>query len=238
MRDDPSKNLYRLKMSAQVALGIADIHEIDGPSWNASMVHYDINPRNVATVESGSVKINDFNVAEFSKWDIVNKKPCGFKGRLHEPWWRAPEEMIRSVEKDGVEPPFLNEKVDIYALGNVLYRILTGHAPRGKSIPERIDEIRDEVAKGKPPRLAKEFIESEEPTIAAIRRAMIHCYQRTPEKRRSARDIGNELMDAYNSILNETKTTSMKKYSSEISNLALPRQGMIRGMSRQQQPQS
>lgn len=196
IRDDDSKNMYKLQIAAQVSTGVADIHEVDGPGNNATMVHYDLNPRNVAVLSNGHVKINDFNVAEFVKWNVVKHKRCGFRPRLHEPWWRAPEEVTK--KEDGKElPNNLNEKVDVYALCNVLYRIMTGRAPRGKSIPSRIEEIRREVKKGLPPRLPSKYIDTKDGALVAIRRAMERCYQKQPEDRASAREIANYLAEKY-----------------------------------------
>lgn len=50
---------------------------------NATLVHYDLNPRNVAIVEGGKPKINDFNVAEFLTWDTRHNTTCGCTGRFH-----------------------------------------------------------------------------------------------------------------------------------------------------------
>ena len=200
MRDNNAANIYKLKIAAQVAMGVADIHEWDGPSENAtSMVHYDINPRNIAVMRAGTVKINDFNVAEFMKWDTVNQKPCKFKARLREPWWRAPEEMMELAE--GEDPKILDEKVDVYSLCNVLYRIMTGRAPRGKSIPERVELIRNEVAEGLPPAMPPLYLYTDDAALIGIRSTMVHCYQLDPKDRWSARDIADRLVTTLESIM-------------------------------------
>ena len=193
----PEASMYKLKIATQVAMGIADIHECNGADDRhpneTSMVHYDINPRNVAVTNTGSVKINDFNVAEFIKWNTVTQQPCKFEGRFYEPWWRAPEEVIAPPE--GMDPHVLNEKVDVYSLCNVLFRIMTGRAPRGKSIPERMEMIRTEVAQGLPPEMPEEFLRTDDQALIFIRRAMVHCYQANPNDRWSARDIADELFE-------------------------------------------
>ncbi len=82
----------KIQIAAMLALGIMHIHEVDGVD-NATMAHYDVNPMNVAVTAGGIPKFNDFNVAHFFKWNVNTNTRCGFYGRLHEPWWRAPEEM-------------------------------------------------------------------------------------------------------------------------------------------------
>ena len=102
MRNKDSDGILRLKLNiaAMIAMGVQDIHEIDGIG-NATMVHYDINPMNVAITFGGIPKLNDFNVAEFIQWDNVKNKRTHFVGRLKEPWWRAPEEMQDNSLLDG-----------------------------------------------------------------------------------------------------------------------------------------
>lgn len=67
------------------------------------MVHYDINPSNIAITKGGIPKLNDFNMAQFLRWNVKKKKRCGFSARLFEPWWRSPEEMIMSSSTNETE---------------------------------------------------------------------------------------------------------------------------------------
>jgi len=103
LRGKNDEKILKLKLQivTMIAIGVSHIHEIDGPN-NATMVHYDINPKNIAVTNGGIPKLNDFNVAQFLRWNIKTATTCGFHGRLHEPWWRAPEEMNMSdVIRDG-----------------------------------------------------------------------------------------------------------------------------------------
>lgn len=101
LRGKNDNKVLRLKLltATYVALGVKHIHEIDysGGGDNATLVHYDINPKNVVVSKGGIPKINDFNLAEFMYWDKTEKKRCGFAGRFNEPWWRSPEEMRWSI---------------------------------------------------------------------------------------------------------------------------------------------
>jgi serine/threonine protein kinase len=134
-KESTKSNAIKLRMAASIALGVADIHaagSTDLDDENVYMVHYDLNPRNIALFSGGRPKINDFNIAEFLRYDPQTNKTCKFPSRLHEPWWRAPEEM------NTTHTVLVDEKVDIYALGNILYHTLTCHSARGKQKRERM----------------------------------------------------------------------------------------------------
>lgn len=212
-RNEPKITRMKLQISAMLALGVAHMHEIDGDGDNATMVHYDINPKNVAIVKGGKPKLNDFNVAEFMRWDVVKNERCGFKGRLHEPWWRAPEELVmvkpddkeRMITSEGYvdledDLPALTEKIDVYSLGNLIYYMLTGHSPRGQTVKSRLPEVREAVLKGEPPKIDAYYLDATDPALVAMRRAVRRCFQKNPEDRWPARDIADELLEALHEI--------------------------------------
>ena len=215
------EHLLRLKLQIciMMALGVAHMHEIDGPK-NATMVHYDINPKNVAIVKGGKPKLNDFNTVEFLKWNRVKQKRCGFRGRLHEPWWRAPEELImpkeyavgKNISSDAIvatfeEQPLLDEKIDVWSLGNLIYNMLTGHAARGQARAWRYAEVRRDVLAAKMPWRPTDamYLNSTQPAIVAMKRAVERCIVKDPRKRWSALDVAYEMMDALDKILEESE---------------------------------
>lgn len=213
----------RLKIGAMIALGLSHVHSIppdDGPSesynWQdpksqhaATLVHYDINPRNIIMTSSGKPKLNDFNVAEFLTWDSETKKPCGFAGRLHEPWWRSPEEMISYPNASGTECRAnptglkLDEKVDVYSLGNALFVLLEGFEPRGKKDKERRSKsVSNEVAKGEIPPFSEHIATSTDKLTVAMKQAILACWEAVPEKRPSAAAIAKQMYQALEDTAN------------------------------------
>jgi hypothetical protein len=188
--------MLKLRLATGIAVGVSHVHEVEvensnsGLSFPAGMVHYDLNPRNIAITRGGKPKLNDFNIAEFLKYNPTTNETCGFRSRLHEPWWRAPEEMDLSHQA------IVNEKVDIYALGNILFHILTTHSPRGKMQRERMDGVRDAVRAGVRPELPKIYRKSKDPIVLAFKEAIDMCFEPNPALRATSRQVADRLYEA------------------------------------------
>jgi len=175
----------------------------------ATMAHYDINPRNIAIMRNGKPKLNDFNIAEFLTYNTSSPdQSCGFRSRLHEPWWRAPEEMDLS------NTAFVSEKVDVYALGNVLFHILTTHSPRGKMKKERMDEVRKLVREGYRPPMLEPFATGDvkkNHIVRAFVKAMDLCYVMHPSQRGTAIEVARVLHKALKRVESEKRKDKENK---------------------------
>jgi serine/threonine protein kinase len=208
LRGQHSNNILvlKLRLAMSVSIGLYHVHYgIPGMPWEhtnttrsmrPSMAHYDINPRNIAIVQGGKPKLNDFNIAEFLRYPQENSTAdtCGFPSRLHEPWWRAPEEM--HTDSTTTTTTMINEKVDIYSLGAVLFHILTTHAPRGKMKKERMEGVRVEVEQGIRPTLMEPFASDPSPIVQAFRDAMDLCFHEDPRKRGTSGEVATILYRA------------------------------------------
>jgi len=185
--------LARLAIARDVARGLADVHGIEGGEDGglATLVHFDVNPANVVSA-GGRLKLNDFNVGVLVRRNATSGKACGFRDRYSNPQWRSPEEANGSEH--------LTEKVDVFSLGHIFFRLICLHEPWHKLEPgyTKGDEIQqqhinEQVKKGILPTIPKEVMETKDVEVAMIRQAMLSCYTRDPAERPSARSVANFL---------------------------------------------
>ena len=186
---DHDSLFLRLGIATNIARGLADVHRAGGDG-RPLMVHYDINPRNVALFRGARPKINDFNIAEFLYYNPHTNKTCGFPSRMHAPWWRAPEEL------DLEEQVLLDEKVDVYSLGSTLFHLFTSFSPRGKMISSREEIVREWVREGKKPVIHPILRNSTDSIAATFREVLDRCHEFDPSKRASSEEIAEILESA------------------------------------------
>lgn len=100
----------------------------------AGVLHRDIKPANVM-VNDGEVKITDFGIAR-----MVSGQHSGEEGLLGTPDYMAPEQVLG-------EP--LDARTDLYAVGAILYRLLTATLPFEADTPSAV--LRQQVEAAPPP---------------------------------------------------------------------------------------
>lgn len=109
--------------------------------------------------------------------------------------WRSPEEARNEQN--------LTEKVDVFSMGHIFFRLICGHEPWNKlevgGRPSK-DEVNAKVQKGELPHIPQEIFETDNKEVAAIRDAMLRCYTFDPNNRPKARDIANELQSALDNL--------------------------------------
>ncbi len=85
------------------------------------VVHRDLKPSNILVSEDGQVKLLDFGIAKLLSDEADRSMPLTQVGRrVMTPAYAAPEQ----ISGDAV-----TTSTDVYALGVVLYELLTGHRP-------------------------------------------------------------------------------------------------------------
>ncbi len=112
----PLKSEEAIDLAVQVARGLAKAHE-------HGIVHRDIKPANIMVTPDGVAKIVDFGLAKLSGLSMLTKAGSTL-GTLA---YMSPEQL-RGMEVD--------HRTDIWALGAVLYEMLSGRQPfRGEYDP-------------------------------------------------------------------------------------------------------
>ncbi len=145
----------------QLVLGLNALH-------NAGMLHRDIKPSNVLVTTEGRVALVDFGLASQFKEDAT-ERPTGIHG--------TPEYM--SPEQAACES--LAPASDWYAVGVMIYEVLTGHFPFGG---KPLQVIVDKQNKTPPPPR-----ELEHATPPQLNNLCAGLLSKDPEKRPTAADV-------------------------------------------------
>ncbi len=96
-------------------------------SHDRGIVHRDIKPGNILIGRSGKVKIADFGLAKLVGAGVDEFALTRTSASLGTPRYMAPEQMGTA--------PSADHRADVYALGVVLYEMLTGEVPAGSFEP-------------------------------------------------------------------------------------------------------
>jgi serine/threonine protein kinase len=215
---DVAKHLnasQRLDFAVKVAQGIADVHSIDGDNKNdnddggrvrPSLVHNDLNLANLRLTRDNRPVLNDFNICIFLMKHNETGETCPFASHFPNPQWRGPEEQVYSEYESDTHPPIVTEKIDVYALGNVLYRLAVGASPWKRPGSKKLSrEEKDETARlkrtnGTLPAIPDDIVNSPDPAIQALLQAMHLCYRFDPLKRPTAAQVVTALSRSSASI--------------------------------------
>lgn len=135
-------------------------------SHRQGIIHRDLKPGNVLLTEAGEPKIADFGLAKWIDSDSGSTKTGDIIGT---PSYMAPEQAGGVVRNIG--PP-----CDIYALGAILYELLTGRPPF--RTPEPLQTVMLVLSEDPvPPRKLQPTVSRDLETIC------LKCLEKSPDKR-------------------------------------------------------
>ncbi len=165
-----------VEIAAQIARGLAAAHE-------KHIAHRDLKPENIFITTDGQVKILDFGLARYT--DALRSDPARADGPTMAPL-TGPGVVLGTVSYMAPEQARGHEsdyRADIFALGCVLYEMLTGRrAYERDSAPETMTAI----LKEDPPHPSTLGVV----LAPAVQRIVSRCLEKRPEERfQSTRDL-------------------------------------------------
>jgi serine/threonine-protein kinase len=153
-------------LAHQIVRGLAAVHE-------RGVLHRDLKPDNVMVDGRGYARLMDFGVASLSR--DTTRRAGMFKGT---PAYVAPEQFLGA-------PP--SSRTDVYALGVLLYELVTGRLP---FIARTLEELIRRMADEEPPRPSA-LVPDVDPALEAL---ILRCLDKDPAARpASARAVAEGL---------------------------------------------
>ncbi len=166
----------RLWMLERIARGVAYAHQ-------HGIVHRDLKPQNILVTADGDPKIADFGLAHLVDTDVALTRSGSTLGT---PLYMAPEQIHGRAHE-------ITPRTDVYALGAILYEMITGRAPHlGKTPMEVFAKITESDPRA--PRLLDATISPDLETIC-LKALEKEPARRYPTAQEFADDLTRYLQD-------------------------------------------
>lgn len=182
----------RLTLMLEAAQGLAAIHEYGGPI--PSIVHGDLTEKQYMFVSEENhlsgfrLVLADFNQAILIKRNSTAPDTACTFHRIDPDYgvFRSPEEYSHIPQ---------TEKVDVWALGSIIYHILTGKQVWRAQYKKK--DAEKAMILGELPLIDDSIRNSDDPVDQALLNAFKMCYAYDPQKRPSAKDVARYLEDRW-----------------------------------------
>ena len=151
---------------------------------DAGIVHRDLKPENVIRTPGGDVKVLDFGLARFRSGDSDGPALTGDGTILGTPAYMSPEQLRGSA---------VDQRSDLFALGIVLYELVSGVHPFAGSDPTSTIA---RILESEPARLSMAAGPGREaPLVGALEPIVLTLLRKVPADRfRSAHEVTQALM--------------------------------------------
>lgn len=173
----------KLKLATAAAIGLADLHDLNGDGI-PSVTHGDLK-NNQYMLVGNRYRLGDFNRGRFLRKHRTTGLPCSYTIGKNDAKYRSPEEY-RYDE--------LTAKIDVWALGSTIFRILTGSTVWSG---HKTRVVQKKIAKtNATPPLPEEYEDAENasPVTKLLVKVMYEmCFIADPETRSSAKEIAEHL---------------------------------------------
>lgn len=184
-RDLPVRERVRLFLQVCSAVSYAHQHLI---------VHRDLKPNNILVTADGSVKLLDFGIAKLLEANLITGTTSD-----------ETRTQLRAMTLDYASPEQVSGGTvttvsDVYSLGVVLYRLLTGQSPYGKRTTDaqRMAQILSDTAPSRPSQLETK---AREPIDADLDHILLMSLRKEPAKRYgSVEQFANDLRNHLNGL--------------------------------------
>ncbi|WP_289008379.1 serine/threonine-protein kinase [uncultured Thermomonospora sp.] len=154
-----------LPVGRVVSLGV-QLAEALATAHGMGVVHRDLKPANLIVTAEDRLKVCDFGIARMADASVASTVQT-FHGSVGTPAYMAPEQWSGSS---------VDHRADLYALGGVLFHLLTGHPP---FTSDRLEGLMGQHLNAKPPRVRAERPE----TPAALDKLITELLAKKPAQR-------------------------------------------------------
>ncbi len=170
-----------ISLAKQVCEGLGEAHRL-------GVIHRDLKPQNIMIDREGSARIMDFGIARFTEAEGIT----GSGVMIGTPEYMSPEQ---------VETGDVDKRADIYALGIILYEMVTGHVPFAGDTPLAVLIKHKSEAPRNP--------QDSNPLVSlALTRVILKCLEKDKARRyQSAEELYEDLTGAEQGLFQAEKDT-------------------------------